>query len=447
MTKTNPEIAVIGYGDAREFAFYFRLKKDSSNNQVHLVLLRKSCPVNDSINVHLCNSIEQAVRITSELSPELILVLDPKLLFGDLPVRLTEAGLNYLGPEGSAINLEKSKLFTKEVLIASGLKTPAYKVLANTSSADGAIRTACRSLGDKIVLKSDVFLADANLRTSLPKNFEEAKETLAAQRAEISSQINEDAKIFAEERITGTELSVHILCDGETYSICPPTVDFKRAYDGELGPNTHGAAALAFGSGFSQSFEDKLRKEVIIPLLKYVKDHNLNYKGFLYLGFIVTDENEIIALEINVRPGNPEALVILSLLEGNLYGTLQKMMAGELHVALPKWNKKLVAAAIFAMAEGYPQQAIPAPQPIINIPEDRLGMNVLPHGIECGNSPTGLVVSGGRVCAMVATAQSVRSAVEKSLSLINQISFSGMHCRSDIAVQSRAFISLFLENQ
>ncbi len=432
MTTGSPRIAIIGYGDAREYAFYFRLLAESGANAVLFVLLIGDKPLIDGQGVKFADSPETAVALASKFDPDLVLVLDPNLLFTDLPTMLGFADLRMLGPGRASLELERSKLFMKRVIREAGIATPDWHILEHAPPAK-ALGSARAIFGDDLVLKSDIFLADANLRTAVPDGFVAACEMLAAQRHAIAFEHGAGARVFAERHLKGTEISVHLFWDGETYWLCPPSQDFKRVCDGNTGPNTHGAAAFGFGCGYKRIFEKQLTETILMPLLQHLRREGLEYRGFLYLGIMVAPDGEISVLEINVRPGNPEIVALLALYDGKLGHTLCDMLRGDLHRREARWKSACVSAVLFAMAEGYPARPHPERVKLSTGLSTDFSADLLPQGVGEDASNGDLVVTGGRVTAAVGTASTAEKALDRASARSAKIQYQGRHARTDLA--------------
>lgn len=422
-------IALVGPGNARDHLHAFRLAAERGSTGFRFYLTGSNAVLARAPWTRRCAGMdmERVAQIAAAEGVTLAIVLDPVLLIAGALDCFRAAGLAVLGPDRSAAALEESKSKMKQVLAMAGVATPPVAFAASPNEVKGFVDAHWRG-GRRFVLKVDHYLADANLRTILPEGPADAVEAARRQFAALA-QAGLPQALLIEQRLEGVELSVHVLTDGRDYDLLPPVRDYKRVGDGDTGPNTHGAAALACGRGFATDLEARLRSEVVEPLLDAMRRLGISYPGMLYLGVMIVDGFPLV-LEINVRPGNPEILAILGLLDSDLATLLEACAQGRLREARPVWRTTDYCGAVFALAAGYPERDQFDPIPIACLDDDWRTVPLFVEGVGMGDDD--YVVIGGRVAAAVAVAGSIAEVRSKALAALATLEFAGKHHRTDL---------------
>ncbi|MBI4364800.1 MAG: phosphoribosylamine--glycine ligase [Candidatus Latescibacteria bacterium] len=349
----------------------------------------------------------------------------------DLPVALGLAdalhaeGVPVLGPVRDAARVESSKVFTKRLLQKLGLPTAAFRVAHSASEARRIILGARYPL----VLKADGLAAGKGV--VIARREEEAHATVEAWMER--GALGEAGKILViEDRLEGEEASLLVLADGERWMLFPAARDHKRIGEGDTGPNTGGMGAYAPARAPTPDQGLTIARAIVDPILRALREDGTPYRGILYLGLMLTATGPSV-LEINARFGDPEAQVVLPLLEEDPYplflAAAGGSLPGERHGTYVRHAGSAVCVVL--ATQGYP--GAPKTGQVIE------GLNrPFPHGIRidfAGVDRRGprWVTSGGRVLGVTARAETLERAREAAYAAVSRIRFDGMHYRRDIA--------------
>jgi phosphoribosylamine--glycine ligase len=238
------------------------------------------------------------------------------------------------------------------------------------------------------------------------------------------------ATVIIEERLEGSEVSVFGLSDGKTVLPLIPVRDHKRIYDNDTGPNTGGMGAFGPPPDLESGFMDYIVSTILQPVVDGMAAEGNPYVGVLFGGLMLTNDG-VQVLEFNCRFGNPEALVLMSLLDSDLVEAMLACIDGRLspdHVQM----KDAAAAAVVISSPQYPAERFPKGLPIRGVPSARALQNVevFHHGTYSRWGQ--LVTARGRVLAVTATAPDLQTAIEQAYHGVSRITFEGAHFRRDI---------------
>jgi phosphoribosylamine--glycine ligase len=226
------------------------------------------------------------------------------------------------------------------------------------------------------------------------------------------------------------ELSVLAFSDGESVAVMPPARDYKRVGDGDTGPNTGGMGGYTWPSYATPAVLAEVESRILRPTIAGMAAEGQPYRGVLYCGLMLTDDGPRV-LEFNARFGDPEAQLILPLLESSLAEVCLAVCEGQLSRAAPSWRQAASCGVVLA-APGYPER------PHLGAPLaglDRLPPDVLAFHAGTAHAEQDLVTSGGRVLTLVASAASLGQAREKVYAAAPLVSFEGAHYRRDIGLE------------
>ena len=335
-------------------------------------------------------------------------------------------GIPCFGPTAAAAGLESSKAFMKDVAQAAGVPTADFVVVKELADAD-AFLASRRGLG--VVVKADglaggkgvVVCDDVDSARAHVEEFLEGRFGAASR------------VVVLEDRMSGDELSVFALCDGDNAVILGAARDHKRLKDGDTGPNTGGMGAvgpLTEEDGVSAAFLEDVRQRFILPTLHEMKARGVPFRGMLFAGLMMNGKQPSL-LEYNVRFGDPEAEVLLAAYDVDFVPILLAIAQSQpLPAGLCFTPSQKVAVVVIA-AGGYPD----APEKGAAITgvfqaERQPGVRVFSAGVASG--PFGLVVDGGRVFAVASRAPSFDVAIEWAYRAVDRIAFEGMQVRTDI---------------
>ena len=359
----------------------------------------------------LAGQVALAVSLSAELvviGPELPLVLG-------LADRLRERGLVVFGPSGSAALVEGSKAFAKELMEAAGIPTARFRVCGTSDEALQAID----ELGGACVIKADGLAAGKGVAVCADRDA-----AIAAARACFGGAFGAaGASIVVEELLLGPEVSLLALCDGERAFPLAAAQDFKRALDGDHGPNTGGMGAY---SPLQEVDAAGLARVVHEPLLAELARRGTPFSGCLYAGLMLTAAG-VRVIEYNVRFGDPETQALLARAAGDLAPALLDPQ--------PVPMRPEAAVTVVLAAPGYPESPRTGQQ-ITGIEQaERVdGVSVQHAGTALRDGL--LVVAGGRVLSVTAIGSSLAAARERAYRGVDLIEFDGKHVRTDIAQEA-----------
>ena len=333
---------------------------------------------------------------------------------------LRDAGLAVFGPGREAAKLESSKSFAKAFMVRHQIPTAAFEVFSDAERARAYIYS--KPYDTPWVVKADGLAKGAGVHGCRTR--EEAL-SWVSQLIEGRALGEAGAKIVIEEKLEGREVSVVALCDGETLLPLPPAKDYKRAGDGDEGPNTGGLGAYA-PFDLSETEEAAIRRLVLDPFLKGLKADGLRYRGAIYFGLMLTAQGPKV-LEFNVRFGDPETQAVMPLLRSDLAQALLKTAEARLsEISLSfSWEK---AVCVVLASEGYPGI----------FKTGKLLQGLEQEGALLFHSGTDRVrgrwvTGGGRVLGVTGVAATVEAAREAAYASARKIFFEGRYFRSDIA--------------
>ena len=326
-----------------------------------------------------------------------------------------------IGPSKIGAQLEGSKDFAKCFMQKHGVPTAAYKTFsANQANEAKAFLTTMKP---PYVLKADGLAAGKGVVIS--NSIEEANSTLdiffAGKFGEASK------KVVIEEFLSGIELSVFVLTDGESYVILPEAKDYKRIGEGDTGLNTGGMGAVSPVPFANKEFMDKVEHKVIKPTVDGLRKDNIDYRGFIFIGLIKVN-NEPFVIEYNVRMGDPETEAVMPRIESDLVDLLEKTATGKLNGTTIK-TSPLTATTVILVSGGYPEEY---EKDILISGLENVTDTLAFHSGTKKNSNGAIVTAGGRVLALTSLGNSINEALSKSYSAAEKISYNGKYYRRDI---------------
>jgi phosphoribosylamine---glycine ligase len=332
-------------------------------------------------------------------------------------------GLPLFGPASGAARLESSKAFAKELMEEAGVPTAAHRTFTDWAEAEAYIAEQ----GAPIVVKASGLAAGkgAIVCTTVDEALEAAREML-----EDGAFGDAGAEVVVEEFMEGEELSVFGITDGRRVTFLIPSQDHKRIGEGDTGPNTGGMGAYAPVSAATPELLDQVRDRIFLPTLDAMEAAGSRYRGVLYAGLMLTLDGPKV-VEFNCRFGDPEAQVVLPLVEGPL---LEQLVAvargGSLENAAPLGASGAALNTVLA-SEGYPGSYEKGKE--IRIPEEvARDEDILVFHAGTALDGDRLVTAGGRVLSVVGLGPDLAAAKERSLRGAEAIVFDGKTLRRDI---------------
>jgi phosphoribosylamine--glycine ligase len=265
--------------------------------------------------------------------------------------KLREAGLSVFGPNRSGGRLESSKIFAKRFMERHGVPTARAVVV---HSLEGANKALDEWTGGGVVVKADGLAAGKGVVVA--KDVAEARATLT-QWYSNNRIPGGGADVLLEEMLVGREISVFALCDGRAMVPIAAACDYKRAGDGDTGPNTGGMGAYSPSRGFPDDVFDQVRERILSPMLRGLRAEGEEYVGVLYCGLMWTKDGPSV-IEFNVRFGDPETQVMMPRVNGDLAALLKSAADGAMDLSLATLSNKQCVGIVLA-TEDYPRSSTP----------------------------------------------------------------------------------------
>jgi phosphoribosylamine--glycine ligase len=336
---------------------------------------------------------------------------------------LRDAGIPVFGPERDAGRIESSKAFAKEIMVAAGIPTAAFETFTDAEPA----RRFARRLGGRVAVKADGLALGKGVLVCA--NEREADEAIDAMLVRHNFG-QAGSTIVVEERLEGPELSVFGISDGERVVPLAPARDFKRAHEGDAGPNTGGMGAYSPPAGVDDDLVARVTDTALVPAVRELARRGHHYRGVLYAGLMLTPDGPRV-LEYNARFGDPETQVVLPRLTSDLVPLLLAAALGDLpDRPRMEWTARPAVGMVVASG-GYPES--------YGTGFEIQGLGSVPDSVLVFHAGTrmvpgkGLVTSGGRVLTTVGMGEDVEQARLAALSGAVRVRFPGAFFRKDIA--------------
>ena len=411
------KVMVVG-GGGREHAIIKKIKENKNVTELY-ALPGNGGIAADAVCVNIdAKDIDGIVSFAKEKNIDYAIVApDDPLVLGAVDA-LNAIGVPCFGPDKKAAIIEGSKVFSKNLMKKYGIPTAEYQVFDDAGKALEYIERAPLPTvikADGLALGKGVIIANT---------LEEAKEAVCS--------IMEDkvfgesgSHIVIEEFLTGPEVSVLSFTDGNVVFPMVSSMDHKRAFNGDKGPNTGGMGTIAPNSYYTEAIAKECMDTIFIPTIKAMKAEGREFRGCLYFGLILTPKGPKV-IEYNCRFGDPETQVVLPLLESDLLDIMMATTYGRLSETEVRFKKEYACCLVKA-SKGYPKSYDKGYE--ITMPEKLDGeVYIAGARLEGGR----LITSGGRVLGVTATAPTLKEAIDKAYSEASRVHFDNEYYRSDI---------------
>ena len=353
------------------------------------------------------------IRVARQLGAGLVVIGPEAPLVAGVADALRQAGIPVFGPDAAAARIEGSKAFAKDVMAAAGIPTAAARVARTPEEAAAALD----AFGPPYVVKDDALAAGKGV-------------VVTGDRAAALTHAASCGRVVIEEYLDGPEVSLFAVADGRTAVPLLAAQDFKRAQDGDRGPNTGGMGAYVPLPWAPPTLVDEVMATVVRPAIAELARRGAPYRGVLYAGLALTAMG-IKVIEFNARFGDPETQVVLDRLATPLTGLLHASAVGDLGAAPRLTWRPGAAVTVVIAAAGYPEAPVRG---------DVITLSPVPadvHGylLHAGTARAGadLVTAGGRVLNAVGAGGDLASARAAAYAVAQTVQFRGAWYRRDIA--------------
>ena len=418
-------ILIIGSG-AREHAFCWKLAQSKKTEKVYVVPGNAGTSELAIILVFVVSNFLDLKENILKNSIQLVLVgPEIPLINGVVDQINNDKELEHIlvvGPSKKGAMLEGSKDFSKVFMERHKIPTARYKTF-NTETLELGLKYL-ESVKPPFVLKADGPAAGKGVL--ILDNLEDAKKELISM-LKNNKFGSSGHRVVVEEFLDGLELSCFVLTDGKSYKILPNAKDYKRIGEGDTGLNTGGMGSISPVSFASEEFLKKAKDRIIIPTVKGLQKENIPYKGFIFIGLIMVD-NDPYVIEYNVRMGDPETQVVLPRIKSDFL----ELMVRTANQTLNNFDLQIhddTYANIVMVAGGYPE-SYEKGNSITGIPKDNETSKIFHAGTkEIDNK---LFTNGGRVLSVVSKGSDFKQALSKSYEIAGKIDFKDKNYRKDI---------------
>jgi len=414
------KVGIIGSG-GREHAICFELNKSQKIEQIYCFPGNAGTSIlakNILLNLEDFNELKNFIQLNKI---DLIIVGPEKPLVDGLVDFLEKHKIKVFGPNKIASQLEGSKIFTKKLCEKYNIPTAKFGIFNNKDEANIFIRQNNYPL----VIKADGLASGKGVY--ICANVDDAQ---FAVKEIFNGKFGEAKNLLIEEFLEGEEMSYFIISDGKTIKSFETAQDHKRVLEGDKGKNTGGMGAYSPSRLIDIELENKILKKIINPTIKGLKDIGTNYKGFLYAGLMVIN-NEPYLIEYNVRMGDPECQTILPKLKSDLLDIFVACCVEKLDEIEIEWHNNMKSLCVVLCSKGYPD-TFKKNILIKNINKVKLNRNEYCYHAGTSKVEGDIYAVGGRVLNFVCVSEDFLQSREKIYNLINSLDWNGGFYRKDI---------------
>ena len=417
-------VLVLGSG-GREHAIVWSLKNDENVDKVFCA------PGNGGTMMHAqnldvdINDNKDILRIIKNNDIDFTIIGPENPLDNGIVDFLNENGCKVFGPSKYASKLESSKIFARRFMDKYNIPQPCFFECKNEEE----VISVATKLGFPIVLKADGLAAGKGVIICYnQRDLDEALDIMFKDR-KFGSAAN---RISVEECLKGQELSIFVVTDGENYKILNSAQDHKRIFDNDEGPNTGGMGAYCPSPLFDEKLREKVENRIIKPTINGMKKEGYPYKGFLYIGIMLV-EGEPYMIEYNVRLGDPEAQVIIPMLDNNFLSLVEHTIDEKIDLLDIK-NKDGFTVTVILASDGYPEK-YEKNKEILGLDNSTL---IFHSGTKYEDDT--YYTNGGRVLSVIGSGDTLKSAIDNAYYNVKKIKFQNMYFRNDIGIKGLNFL-------
>ena len=363
------------------------------------------------------------IKLATREHVDLVFVAPDNPLADGMVDELEVEGIRAFGPTKAAAQIEASKVFAKNLMKKYGIPTAGYEVFDNPQAALEYIKSKNEF---PTVIKADGLAFGKGV--IIAQSMSEA-ETAISSLMEDKIFGESGSRIVIEQYITGPEVSVLAFCDGKTVKPMVSSMDFKRVFDGNIGPNTGGMGTISPNPYYTDEIAEICMEKIFAPTVRAMAEEGRPFKGCLYFGLMLTDDGPKV-IEYNSRFGDPETQVVMPRLKTDLVDIINAVIDEQLDEIDIEWDNGAAACVVLASG-GYPGK-FEKGMIIKGLDKSGGAEGVTVYHAGTKLSDGRFLTSSGRVLGITATAPTVDEALEIAYAHIGKISFNGMHFRTDI---------------
>ena len=412
-------LAVIGSG-GREHAICYKLKQSPKIKKLICIPGNAGTQkIAENVKEDISN-FEAIYQIIKNKNIDIVIIGPEQPLVDGLVDYLNKKRVKVFGPSKFSSQLEGSKAFMKNLCKKNNIPTANFGVFENFNDASNFIKKN----GAPIVVKADGLAAGKGV--AICTSIEDA---LKKTKLILEGKFKSSNRVVLEEFLEGEELSYFVIADEKSYCFFGSAQDHKKVGEGDTGPNTGGMGAYSPAPLLTNKLEEKIKKKIIEPTLKAMKDLGHPYKGFLYAGLMI-NKGEPYLIEYNIRMGDPECQVLMMRLETDLLEIIDSANKNKINNLKIEWSKKN-SITIVLCAKGYPSRYIKNSE-IKNLNNVLIDKNnqVFHAGTYIKKNKT--YSNGGRVLNVTSSAKNLNYARKKTISNIKKINWTDGFFRKDI---------------
>lgn len=417
---------VVGKG-AREHALATRLLQSPTVTEV--ILNPGGAGTEQGLEPGLSNEPGDPLEVAKRLQPDLVVIGPEVPLCDGLVDQLKDAGVLAYGPSRAAAQLEGSKSFMKRFADQYEIATGGYRVVTEQAQ----LAEALAQFDSPPVVKADGLCAGKGVvvAESHEEASQAAEEMLSGRAFGAAGQT-----LVLEERLVGSEVSVHAICDGKRAWILPCVQDHKRLSEGDRGPNTGGMGTYGPVALPDEGLGEHIRSQIVEKVLAGMAKRGTPFVGTLFANLMLVPGREPLLLEINTRFGDPETQILMNIVPGDLCEVLLGAAKGELPETASDYETTGdCAMCVVLAAPGYPVSPETG-QPIEGLQKAAQVEGVRVYHAGTVRQGENCLTAGGRVLGVTAVAGDLRTAQQRAYAAVDLIDFEGKQYRRDIGKEA-----------
>ncbi len=412
-------IGVIGSG-GREHAICFKILQSPKVNKLY-------CIPGNAGTENICTNLEVDISNFNEIYESIkknnidLIIVGPEIpLVQGITDFLEEREIKVFGPSKKASQLEGSKIFMKDICKKYNIPSAKYVEIKNIDDAEKILK----DFNCPIVVKSDGLAAGKGV--TICKTKQDALKDISNI---LKGKFKSSNKVIIEEFLEGEEASYFVVTDGTNFKQIGTAQDHKRIGEGDTGLNTGGMGAYSPSLIINDEVEKKIIEKIITPTLMGMKEMGCEYKGILYAGLMIKD-NEPKLIEYNIRFGDPECQVLMMRLEDDLIDIITSTINNSLDNTKLRWSSK-PCITVVAASNGYPEK-FEINKEIQNLPSDFKSKSEQIFHAGTIKKNNKIFSNGGRVLNSTVSLNTMKASRDKALKLLDQVKLENKYYRKDI---------------